>query len=245
MIEFFKLVRGGRAPQKADPSALGTLPTAAFRYCEPVRSASGYGWYVFLPCDLALIWQDDVIHFSLDGFETKYLLDDAIQYPNFAAEFNAEVPEAIQGFSNPFVARTNDPDILQIWTGCVVRTAPGVTTWVRSPVNLTHMLSFSVLEGVIDTDSWFGPLFANVRLTRRDTPVLFKKDYPLLQILPMRRDMMYDAGKSEPQVFEGLANTPNDIWDGYKSAVVDRMEAHVPSGSYAIAARKRQKALKR
>ena len=81
MITFFNAVDTGLNPQKADKAANGTLPTNGFRYCEPVRTASGFGWYVFLPLEFWVEWDGNEYHWTIDGGENWYLLADAIQYP--------------------------------------------------------------------------------------------------------------------------------------------------------------------
>ena len=56
LITFYQLIQGGFPPRLASQSANGTLPTDGFRYCEPLRAASSFGWYVYLPVDLWLLW---------------------------------------------------------------------------------------------------------------------------------------------------------------------------------------------
>ena len=43
-IQFHRIIPSARPPQRADKSAMGTLPTRAFRFCEPVVTASGFGY---------------------------------------------------------------------------------------------------------------------------------------------------------------------------------------------------------
>jgi len=49
LVIFHRFVPTARLPQRADRSAAGSLPTRAFRYCEPSTSASGYGYYTLTP----------------------------------------------------------------------------------------------------------------------------------------------------------------------------------------------------
>ena len=48
VITFYQFVPQCRPPVRADRSAGGTLPTRAFRYCEPVATASAFGGSFFL-----------------------------------------------------------------------------------------------------------------------------------------------------------------------------------------------------
>ena len=40
LVTFHRLIPNARLPQRADRSAAGTLPTRAYRYCEPATTAS-------------------------------------------------------------------------------------------------------------------------------------------------------------------------------------------------------------
>ena len=54
MIRLFRMIPDCPAPQRADRSAGGMLPTRAFRYCDPVTTASAFGWWVFPPFAFSL-----------------------------------------------------------------------------------------------------------------------------------------------------------------------------------------------
>src|SRR5205807_7363885 len=62
-VKFYRFLPGARAPQRADRSAAGSMPTRAFRYCEAMRTASALGWYVFPPMSFKLMWDgaNDVV----------------------------------------------------------------------------------------------------------------------------------------------------------------------------------------
>jgi len=51
-----KIVPGGLPPRRATRDAAGTLAVRAVRYCEPVTSASGFGWYVFPPIGFQVLF---------------------------------------------------------------------------------------------------------------------------------------------------------------------------------------------
>ena len=63
LVKFYRFIPGARAPQRADRSAAGSMPTRAFRYCEAMRTASALGWYIFPPMNFKLMWDgaNDVI----------------------------------------------------------------------------------------------------------------------------------------------------------------------------------------
>jgi hypothetical protein len=54
-----------------------------------------------------------------------------------------------------------------------------------------------VLEGVVQTEWWFGPLFANVRILKRGSPVIFRTDRPFLQVQPFSNALMREFEAAE------------------------------------------------
>ena len=189
------LIPNARPPQRADRSAAGSLPTRAFRYCEPVVTASSFGYYVFPPIDFTVIWDGDAIVWTYDGAGEWLPLNHA-QFPHFASHFDEHVPEEIRGFSPPFLSALQEPGLLQIWTGLVARTPPGWSLLVRGCANLPRAAHYEPFEGVIETDRWFGPLISNVRLTKTDTPIEFRTEFPVFQVQALPREALDDAGQN-------------------------------------------------
>jgi hypothetical protein len=83
IVEFFQLVSNARPPQRADRSVGGTIPTRALRYCEAITSASGFGWYVFLPIRFKIVWDGHDMLWTYDGVDEWLPLSGAAQYPGF------------------------------------------------------------------------------------------------------------------------------------------------------------------
>ena len=88
LVTFHRLVPTARLPQRADRSAAGSLPTRAFRYCEPATSASGYGYYIFPPISFSLQWDGRDVMWTWEGAGTWLPLQSA-QFPNFRDLFDS------------------------------------------------------------------------------------------------------------------------------------------------------------
>jgi Family of unknown function (DUF6065) len=240
-IVFHRLIPTARMPQRADRSAAGTLPTRAFRYCEPVVTASAFGYYVFPPFNFSLMW---------DGLEISWTYPDAdgwlplktAQFPHFAAYFDERAPEEIRGFSPPFLGAFQEPGLLQMWSGLVARTAPGWSLLVRPCANLPRHGGYELYEGIIETDRWFGPLITNLRLTKTGVPIEFRADFPLLQVQPLPREVLDEAGQNDYEIVPTMEQLSPEDWDDFYDTVVrpNVMEKR-PRGQYAAAARKRRK----
>ena len=240
-ITFFRLITEGRPPQRADRSAAGTIPTRAFRYCEAMTSASAFGWYLFPPMGFSLIWDGGVdVIWTYKGAEGWYPLKQA-QFPHFAERFDAAVPEAVRGFSPPFLAAFKEPGIVQIWTGMIARTAPGWSLLIRQPANLPRSQGYDHYEGIVETDRWFGPLFTNVRLTRTNVPIEFDAEFPLVQVQPVHRDVYGDALNTY-NTLSGLQEVDLESWESFRHTVVaPNIDPHRRRGQYAARTRRRRK----
>ena len=240
LATFYRMVPQASQPVPADPAAGGTLPLRAYRYCEPIRVASQMGWYVFPPLDFSLMWDGTQIHWTYAGASDWMPLDTA-QYPKFAAEFDANCPPDIRGYSPPFLASVLQPGVLQIWSGLIARTAPDWCLLIREPANLPRTQHIQGFEGVVETDQWFGPLFTNIRLTKTDTVVEFKRDHPLFTIQPLHRSQIDSKFNRNTSKVGSMAEMTEQDWADYKATIVDRVGDNRVPGDYAKTSRKRSK----
>jgi hypothetical protein len=242
IVRFYRLIASARPPQRADRSAAGTLPTRAYRYCEAVTSASSFGWWVFPPADVQLLWDGTDIFWHCDGLPDWLPLLPSAQFPGFAAEFDAAAPDCLGGCSPPFLTALPEPGLVQIWTGLMARTAPGWNLLVRAPANLPAPGGVVHYEGIVETDSWTGPLFTNLRLTRTNVPVRLRADYPLVHVQPVHSSACSDAILGGMSLAGELENLPEEVWAGYHATIAEPNEdPNRPFGAYAVAARRRRK----
>ncbi len=242
LVVFHRLIEAARLPQRADRSAAGSLPTRAFRYCEPSTSASGYGYYVFPPISFSLLWDGRDIMWTFDG-APDWLPLKSVQFPGFRALFDSVAPQEIQEYAPPFLVALQEPGLFQLWTGIVARTAPGWSLLIRAPANIPRSGGYEPFEGIIETDHWFGPLLTNIRLTKTDVPIDFRADFPLLQVQPLPRHVYDDAALNSYELVPDLNQLTPEDWDDYYDTVVRPHVQEVrPRGQYAAAARKRRAA---
>lgn len=240
LATFFRFIPTCRPPQRADRSAAGTMPTRAFRFCEALTSASAFGWYVFPPISFSLMWDGSEVIWTYKGADDWYPLK-AAQFPDFATHFDNIAPPEVRGFSPPFLGSLIEPGLVQIWSGLVVRMAPGWSLLVRAPANLVRNLGYECYEGIIDADRWFGPLFTNIRLTRTHHPIEFDADFPFLQVQPVHQST-YGSALDAFDVIEALENLSDADWEAYRKTVVQpNVDPHRQRGQYAVATRRRRK----
>lgn len=239
-VVFHRFMPQARLPTRADRSALGSLPTRAFRYCEAITLASAFGYYVYSPIDFSLLWDGTSISWTHAGADGWMPLGSA-QAPGLPDYFDEIAPEGIQGFAPPFVSAIQEPGLVQLWSGLVCRTAPGLSLLLRAPANLPKKGGYELYEGIIETDRWFGPLFAALRLTRTHQPVEFSSEYPLFQVQPLPRSVYSEPVLNDYEVAPDLEQLSGQDWDDYYQTVVrPNVMDKRPRGAYAAMTRKRR-----
>jgi hypothetical protein len=239
-VTFYGAIPGCRAPIRADSSVLGTLPTRGFQYCEALRSASSFGWYVFPPIDFTLEWDGSQILWTYRGAKAWYPLTSA-QFPDYQQFFDRAAPKRLRGFSPPFLTAIT-PGIVQIWTGFFVESAENWSVLVRPPANLPRNLAFDQYEGVVETDRWFGPLFTNLRLVKTDVPIEFSTETPIAQVQPLHRSTYADEVSNTFAVVDDARRFPARAWERYEQTIVKpNLDPARPVGAYATSVRRRRK----
>ena len=240
VAHFYRLIDGARLPQRADRSAAGTLPTRAYRYCDAVTTAAGFGWWLFPPADLQFQWDGHDIFWQLTGWRDWLPLMPAAQFPDFATRFDRAAPSSLTGCSPPFLTALPEPGTLQIWTGLMARTAADWSLLIRAPANLPSPGGFSLYEGIVETDRRFGPLFTNLRFTRTHAPVCLRADFPLAQVQPLPRIAYSDATLGAVETTVDMAGLTARDWADYATAIaIPNKDPDRSFGGYAIATRKR------
>jgi Family of unknown function (DUF6065) len=232
---------------RADASALGSVPARAFRYCEALRIASAFGWYVFPALNFSLLWDSGGNDLSwrcddLEGLDRWQPLSEAVQFPAQCYRFDEIAPEDVRGFSPPWLTRMWEPGHVQIWSGLVARTRAGTGLLVRPPANLPRSGGFEVYEGILETDRWFGPLFSNIRLTRSDAPVEFRTGWPIAQVQPIPRSAYAPTVLEKVVTISGLEQLTEADWDDFRQTVVaPSLRPDRPFGEDAAERRRRSK----
>ena len=241
-ICFHRLIPAAPDPRRADRSAGGLIPTRALRYCDPVTSATAFGWWVFPPMGFSLMWDGGTgMLWAPDGSDSWFPLRTA-QFPDFTEYFESVAPKDIAPYAPPFLSTLIEPGTLQIMTGWVAATRTGWSSLIRQPPNFPRIQGMDFYEGIVETDTWFGPLFINVRVTRTDVPILVRADQPLLILTPIFRAHYEEALLNDVNTVDSAAEWSEDNWNALRRTFVapHKME-HRPAGLYATSARRRRR----
>jgi hypothetical protein len=239
-VTFYGAIPGCRAPIRADSTVLGTLPTRGFQYCEALRTASSFGWYVFPPIDFTLQWDGSQVIWTYQGAKGWYPLTSA-QFPGYSAVFDRVAPARLRGYSPPFLTAVREPGVIQVWTGFFMESAEDWSVLVRAPANLPRSLAYDQYEGIVETDRWLGPLFTNLRLVKTDVPIHFSNETPLVHVQPLQRSTYADEVSNRFALVNDPSALPARVWAGYEETIVKPNVQPQPAGAYAASVRRRRR----
>ena len=171
----------------------------AVRRCGPYVHANSLGWWIFPATDLDATYHGDgkwTIH--------EYNKYDEQQQEEYLSKLPPYEYKTEDGETHDFVMTSRsyvdggnaDKNILQIWTGVILRTPPGWGLLIRSPVNAEEDYDrpWSIQEGVIESDWMDYDIWTNLVFKRTNELVEIRQRMwpPLAQIVPVRREA-YDG----------------------------------------------------
>lgn len=239
-ITFVRAASNAVDPVSADRAALGTIPFAAYQYCEAVCAASSYGWYAFPLENLTLRWTGAEVLILAGG---RWGVLSSLAPRTLAEYWDSHCDRTALGMVPPLATSLFVPGLVQVWTGLLVHSLPGWSTLVRPPVNLPTSSLFQTYEAVVETDvygPW--PLFANVRLLSTQVDIEISMSKPLMQVQPILQQC-YRGSKAERGVagVRELESLSAEEWVGYERTVrpLSPLESDRLIGQYAALVRKR------
>jgi uncharacterized protein DUF6065 len=236
-FSFYGCFDGVVEPTPADVTLFGSPPFRAVTHCEPFRAATGYGWYTYPPLDCFLKWDGASFSFLPIGGSSWLPVNNvpaAVIY-----HLRDEKPPETSTVDLPIFSELPEPGMLQVWTGLMARTDLGWSLLIRGVPNLPGSLSYEVLEGIIETDWWHGPLLGNLRFRRTDEMIRLDVRRPLMAIQPVRREA-FRASLLRDTEFTPYGSAHNDqVGTMVATAMAVRKEGR-PGGYRAEVARLRR-----
>lgn len=243
VVEFCRLIPQASFPKRAERSGAGYVPSRAMRYCDALTSATGYGYWIFPPMDVRLLWDGEQVYWSYGDDESWMPLSGtdsgAVQFPDYSNQFNIQAPTNFVGYSPPFLSAMPELGGVQIWTGLLAKTRPGWSLSVRLPVNLPLIPGLTAWEGIVETDIWLGPLFANVRITKTDVPVHIRADTPFIQVQPVPQIAYREETLADFSCVESHDLSDKD-WTRLGQVLLPTDDREARQGDYAVTVRKRR-----
>jgi len=203
---------------KADKTLNGFANEDAVKWCGPYTSANKYGWWVFPPMDIDIIWKGDKSfeHKVINKWETDEVEiirnqvkpDDTEETKIWAKTFN--------GRAKVDCGRV-EPNICQMWTGCIFQTPPGWALMVRSPINLGMDAPYRIQEGILETDWLTYDIWLNIAVQRKNETISLRRDQwpPLAHLIPVRKDAYEKQWSFTEEVINRTTPTGDKVYTGW------------------------------
>ena len=213
------------------------------RFCEAVTSSSSYGYWIFPPLTIRLLWDGEQIFWSYgdndDWLPLSSTDSGAVQYPGFSDTFDTLAPDYLGGYSPPLISSLLEPGNFQLWSGLLAKTRPGWSLNIRAPVNVPRIPTLDTWEGIVETDIWLGPLFGNFRITKTDTPVVLRANTPFLQVQAVPQ-MAYSNEILESFECREAESLAHDDWSRLSKVLLPNPDWEARKGEYSVTVRKRR-----
>lgn len=228
-INFLRGWPSSPLPKRSDASINGSISTRAFQYCEPFSAANRIGYLVYPPIDFNLIWDGSQALVQLENME-EWIIIDKIYLPNSIDYWSETVPQNLIDTLPVFLEAFPERGVIQIWSGYFAETPTGSSTWIRGPINQPTNPAYNILEGIIETDWWAGPLFSNIQLLKTDYPIAFRKDKPFLQVFSIPK--VFHQRNRDSEISVRNLNDINSIEFCQRMEVTANRRNSNPPGSY-------------
>lgn len=180
----------------ADKSADGTMPARAFAHCEAMRLVSGWGYYLFPPCDISIMWcySNIMARFKVD--EEWQLVDDDGIRPYMENDMD-DVP--MPGV----VSKIREHGHFQLTFGYMGKSEDDEVGYIIRPaINIAASPVVQFYEGVVNFASESKEIFINGRFNVSDHEFMLRRDTPMFQVCPVRFDSF--KALTKPVIIEGI-----------------------------------------
>lgn len=112
VVTFHKISPGAISPMQGEKSALGSMPAAAHQFCEALRAASSFGWYISPPRDIRL--RRDGAQTFFDA-EAEWLPLSRVVDPELSSYWDKHCPDDMRGGAPLYLSALFVAGVVQIW----------------------------------------------------------------------------------------------------------------------------------
>lgn len=247
LVTFYKAYPDSLSAMNADRSALGTIPTQAYQYCEALTTASAFGWYAF-PAATVSLYFDGIDIYRIGGNEKLKIGTE--QFSDMDQWWNPHCPAHLVDMAPPFLTSLGIPGYLQVWSGLLIQSRKNWSTLIRPIANTSKSNQYFCFEGIVETDRYApAPLFINLKLQATHTPIVLSASEPLFQVQPIHRECYSKnnhASTAHHNIeMQSVSNNglSDSGWNGYSKTIraIDPDKDMHKAGQYATESRKRER----
>jgi hypothetical protein len=239
-LKIWRLHPQGVRLEPADKTLAGTAHPEGVKWCGPFTNANKYGFWLYPPMDIDFMWKggNEFEHKVLNPWKGEEI--DLVR-----GLIKDEDVEDYQKFLRSFGGRLKvdfgrvEPNICQMWTGCIFQTPPGWALLIRSPINLNMDAPYRIQEGILETDWLTYDIWINIAVQQKNLPIQLRRDQwpPLAQIVPVPKDAYDKEWTFTEEIINRDSEESNRIytsWGDYNFKKYVRMmhEKEKDSGTY-------------
>lgn len=177
--------------KKAEKTCMGFANKGGVQWCGPYTNANKAGFWLYPPVDMEFTFDGEnfKIHSMEEYGSEDYEVVKRLVKPSDESE--------VEKWCFPGVGRTKttfglvEKNVVQIWTGLIFETPPGWCLHIGSPVNFPRR-EIEIMEAILETDWLQYDIWVNVLCLDVGKRISIKKDRPLAQLIPMRREDFSD-----------------------------------------------------
>ena len=240
VLNFYRGHVSAMNPQRATATIDDASSHRASLFCHPFLSANAYGWLLLPPLDVDLIWNGGEVAWRQQSQANWLPLDIHTDIASFLY-LCEKTPEPLRQYMNvPLLAVGPEPGLVQLWSGLFVTSQAGWCVTVRPLVNRRPFDSFDVLEGIVDSDWWLGPLVFPIQIRKTDRIVRIRRNRPLAQLQPISRQCLQASEDTAGGKLREVSSWSEEDWRRFQFSMQQKQCAAKP-GSYRTEARTRQR----
>jgi hypothetical protein len=181
-LRIWRLHPGGVQVCPAEKTLRGSASTAAMRWCGPFAHANAYGFWVFPPFDLDIVWHG--------GRSFEHRLESLYTDEDAAVVSRLQRPEDRYRYTprKKIEFGSTLDSVVSIWTGCIFQTPPGWGLMIRDPVNINGSAIFRVQEAILETDWMSYDIWINLLFIQQHKWARIRRGEgwpPIAQLVPV------------------------------------------------------------
>ncbi len=215
-MSIYRLHPDGARFENAEPTRKGEAhksqnEVGALRFCGPFVHAGSCGVWAYPPVDMDITYLGDG-QWDIEQLSEYTPLDGIVIKNNLRTE---DKFRSIYRGGRISVGKV-EPDLIQIWTGCIFRTPPGWGLHVRQPINFPEAYNrpYHIQEGIIESDWLWYDIWFNIRFHRANEKAELRRDMwpPLAQLVPVRKEA-YAKCEIQDQILDRKTEDGGEVWD--------------------------------
>jgi hypothetical protein len=179
--------------------------SATIKRCMPVFDALSHGYFILTHTDVWISQREQ-------EYEGKLQI---LPWFEWAAFEPILFHPANQVSLYPTESKGNFPKWMNPWS---IKTPPGYSTLFISPVHRNNV--FTILEGVVDTDTHFASVNFPMYLTNPNFEGLLPAGTPIAQVIPFQREpwkMSLGSEIEKNEAIQGIGKVRSRFFDSYKN----------------------------